>query len=136
VFRIVYSSTLNPAVGRAEIESILREARENNGRDGVTGAWLMKDRDCLSALEGPPEAVRRLGERIWDDHRHDNFQLLDMRAANHRLFEGSALAFMDMDHSSVADLEAQEGLAWLCGFAGGPAAFAAHGLPPRPKNKD
>jgi hypothetical protein len=89
----------------------------------------MKGRDCLSALEGPPEAVRVIAERIWDDRRHQEFRLYDMRATNHRLFPDWHLGFIDIDAEELETLEAHEGLNWLCTFAGGPASFAANGLP-------
>ena len=136
MFRVVYSSKLDPAVGRAEIDAIVRDARLNNAREGVTGAWVMKDRDCLSALEGPPEAVRALAERIWDDNRHSDFQIRDMRPATQRKFQDSPLDFIDVGEASVETLHDDDSLRWLCGFAGGPAAFCARGLPPSPDGED
>lgn len=136
MFRIAYTSRLNPAVGRAEIESVLEQSRARNRRDGVTGAWLMKGYDCLASLEGPPEAVRAATERIWDDRRHDDFRLRDMRATTLLLFKGWDLYFVDMEAASVSEIEAHDGLRWLCGFAGGVAAFKAHGLPQERDGED
>lgn len=128
MFRIVYTSRLDPAIGRAEIEAIVARAQARNREDRVTGAWLMRGRDCLSALEGPPKAVRDTTERIWDDHRHSEFRLHAMKATDHRHFEGWDLEFVDVDDASLARIEAHPGLRWLCGFAGGAEAFVEHGL--------
>lgn len=128
MFRIVYTSTLSSAVGRAEIDAILEEARERNARDDVTGAWLMHGRACLSALEGPPEAVRQIGESVWDDRRHENFRLCDMRPVSQRLFRGWPLHYLDVSDGNSDALNDHDGLRWLCTFAGGVEAFAAKGL--------
>ena len=136
MFRIVYSSRLDPALGRAEIEAILHHARADNARDGVTGAWLMRGRDCLSALEGPPDQVRETAERIWDDKRHSEFRIRDMRPATRRKFPSSALRFMDVDEAMLDTLESDDALRWLCDFADGPAAFIANGVPTEPDHED
>jgi len=133
VFRIVYTSSLDPAVGIAEVEAIVRDAQAHNGRLAITGAWLMHRRDCLAALEGPPEAVRQLTERIWDDRRHAQFRLRDMKAVEYRQFEGWPLRYLDAASADPEELSADPGLRWLCGFAGGVETFCAHGLPDDPE---
>ncbi len=132
MFRIVYTSRLDPAIGRAEIEAIVARAQARNKRDGITGAWLMRGRDCLSALEGPPKAVRETTERIWDDRRHSEFRLHEMKPTDDRHFEGWDLEFLDVDDQSLARIEAHPGLSWLCRFAGGAEAFVSQGLPSEP----
>jgi hypothetical protein len=132
VFRIVYTSTLDPAIGSAEVEAIVRDAQAHNERHAITGVWLMHGRDCLSALEGPPEAVRQLAERIWDDRRHAQFRLRDMKAVEYRLFEGRPLQFLDATTADPEDWSADPGLRWLCSFAGGVETFCERGLPEEP----
>lgn len=136
MFRVVYSSRLAPAVGQAEIEAIIAGSKARNQEGGVTGVWLMAGRDCLSMLEGPPETVRATVERIWADKRHSDFQLRDMRAVTQRKFQGWPLRFIAVDEAGLEALEDDEALRWLCNFAGGPAAFAANGLPPESDPKD
>lgn len=132
MFRIVYTSSLDPAVGNAEVEAIIKNAQAYNAHHAITGAWLMHGRDCLSALEGPPEAVRQLTERIWDDRRHSQFRLRDMKAADHRLFEGWPLQFFDAYSGDPEVWNDHPGLRWLCGFAGGVDSFIDAGLPADP----
>ena len=135
MFRIVYTSSLDPAVGSAEVEAIIRDSQARNARHAITGAWLMHERECLSALEGPPEAVRLVTERIWDDRRHNKFRLRDMKAADHRLFEGWPLQFLDAAWADAEQWNDHPGLRWLCSFAGGVDAFLEAGLPADPTSE-
>lgn len=136
MFRVVYTSQLDPSVGRAEVEAIIQQARARNAQAGVTGVWLMRGRDCLSALEGPPDQVRDTAERIWDDKRHSDFRIRDMRPTMRRKFPSSALRFMDVDEAVLDTLESDAALRWLCDFAAGPAAFIAEGVPAEPDQED
>jgi hypothetical protein len=128
VFRVVYSSRLDPAIGVAEIAAIVDKAQRKNRRHNISGVWLMRDRDCLSALEGPPQAVRAVVERIWDDKRHFDFQLLQMDTPDHREFEGWDLEYFQINEGACETLSSHAGLKWLCEFAGGASAFAKRGL--------
>lgn len=128
MFRVVYTSRLAPDLGSAEIASIVHASQARNARDGVTCAWLMRERDCLSALEGPPLAVRNTVERIWDDRRNTDFRIAFMTTSEHRLFEGWPIKFIEVDEDARDMLTGHEGLNWLCGFAGGADAFIASGL--------
>lgn len=128
MFTIVYTSRLDPAIGRAEVEGMLRQAQRNNRQRGVTGAWMMKDRDCLSALEGPPKVVQEVTELIWDDRRHFDFTLCEMKRIEHRKFDGWDLEFLDATPACLPRIEAHAGLRWLCEFAGGASQFVSHGL--------
>ena len=132
MFRVVYSSRLETGVGSAEVEAIVTESRERNARDQITGAWLMRGRDCLAALEGPPQAVRATVERVWDDRRVTQFRLHDMGAADDRLFEIWPLHFLEVTSADPAQINGHEGLAWLCEFAGGVERFIDQGLPAGP----
>lgn len=136
MFRIVYSSCLETGVGSAEIESIVTESRERNARDQITGAWLMRGRECLAALEGPPQAVRATVERIWDDRRHTRFHLHAMGAADDRLFPSCPLQFINLTSADPATLTEHDGLAWLCSFAGGVERLMDEGLAALPGWKD
>lgn len=102
---------------------------DHNLDSGITGAWLICGKDCLSALEGPPLAVRETTERIWDDRRHSEFRLEHMSACERRLFEDWPLEQLKPpDFEARPDLLAHEGLTWLGQFTGGLDRFLIHGL--------
>lgn len=119
MFRVAYRSTLKAGVGEAEILSIAERSAEKNREAGLTGAWLLSGRTCLGALEGDPRVLRHLIETIWDDPRHDEFEVLEMRTSDSALFDWPFRLVRAGTFVAEPDLKAHPGLIWLAGFAGG-----------------
>jgi len=98
LFRLVYYSrnriAKDPAVLANEIRHILEASRINNARVGVTGA-LMFNAGCFGqVLEGPPDAVEVVFERIQQDVRHGDVSLLETREVETRAFEAWSMGFV------------------------------------------
>lgn len=92
--RIIYGS--RPALdapAATAIRDILRRARRNNGRRGITGALLFTGDRFVQVLEGPAAAVRGTFERIAQDRRHSQITLLHAAPVEARAFAGWALGY-------------------------------------------
>jgi len=61
---------------KAEIANILATARVHNAKVGITGGLINTNYAFAQLLEGPGEAIDDLMERIEDDPRHVNVQIL------------------------------------------------------------
>ncbi len=70
----------------AMLDGILLQARRNNGRDGVTGALIVRADIYLQLLEGPETAVTGLFERIARDDRHLAVRQVSATTVAARLF--------------------------------------------------
>ncbi len=70
----------------AMLSGILSGARRNNARDGITGALIVRADLYLQWLEGPPETLARLYDRILVDDRHLEVQHLDGGPISERRF--------------------------------------------------
>ena len=70
----------------AQVDSILTASRANNADAGLTGALIYDNRIFLQALEGPPDGIRTVFDRIAQDPRHTDISLLTVRAQEGRLF--------------------------------------------------
>jgi hypothetical protein len=70
----------------ATLNAILFEARENNARDGITGALICRQDLYLQLLEGPEAVVEAAFARIARDDRHLEVRPLLRRSAAARLF--------------------------------------------------
>lgn len=70
----------------AMLSGILRGARRNNARDGITGALIVRADLYLQWLEGPPDTLAALYERILVDDRHLDIIHLDGGPAAERRF--------------------------------------------------
>jgi hypothetical protein len=58
------------------VTDIVRRARISNAARGITGLLVFDGMSFLQHLEGPPEAVGELTERILRDQRHTDIRIL------------------------------------------------------------
>lgn len=99
-FRLVYRSrSLLPEGKEANEEGlaeILRVARTNNRKLGVTGALVLYEHKQRFAqvLEGPEADVKELLDRIKADPRHDNVEVCAAEMVPARLFTRWAMALV------------------------------------------
>ena len=77
IVRLIYASRLKKKLDHAAVEKIADVSRRNNKKLGVTGALCSSPRGFLQILEGPPEAVNELYNRIVRDPRHADVTLLE-----------------------------------------------------------
>lgn len=126
MFRVAYRSNLCPETKPADIKRIVAAANARNADLDITGVWMLSDGDCLSAIEGPPLAVREIMDTIWDDPRHTDVKLVVMEQTDERLFDGWALRFLPNEEIEAdPGLHDHAGVSWLAAHAGGVDAFYA-----------
>lgn len=108
VHRLIYRSHSRLPEGQesAELGAILRVARTNNARHGVTGALMLYDNWFAQVLEGPEAEVVRLFETIRADPRHDGIDLRLQETVSGRLFERWAMAYVGEHHMPDTPLTA------------------------------
>jgi len=103
-FRLIYRSrSLLPEgqdANEAGLAEILKTARQNNQRLGVTGALILYGEKGRFAqvLEGPEDTVKDLLTRIKADPRHDSIEVREAGAAPARLFTRWAMALVLEHH--------------------------------------
>lgn len=78
-----------------DILDIARASMRNNRDFGLTGALYFDDRQFCQVLEGAPEAVRRMFERIARDPRHADVAVLNEGPVAARRFEHWSMKFVD-----------------------------------------
>lgn len=67
---VAYVSSANGLPDEAHLEALLKDARERNLTEGVTGALLFHDGTFFQYFEGPPEGVHRVYQRILRSPLH------------------------------------------------------------------
>ena len=102
-FRLIYRSrSLLPEgqEGEAELAEILKVARQNNQKLGVTGALILYQEKGRFAqvLEGPEDRVKALIDSIKKDPRHDSVEIREAGDAPARLFKRWAMALVLEHH--------------------------------------
>ena len=97
VYQILYCSrnTLcgTGAEDKAQLDSILRSSRINNGRVGVTGALFYNTVFFAQVLEGSFAQVQRVFERLQMDPRHSDLVVLQSGFTGQRDFPDWSMAF-------------------------------------------
>jgi len=103
----IYASAARHALDDAARRELLRVARTNNERLGVTGMLLYVENSFFQVLEGEPEVVDELFLRIAGDPRHGNVTEIIREPITRRAFPEWSMGYAAV---SRADILATTGL--------------------------
>ncbi|WP_300974252.1 BLUF domain-containing protein [Sphingomonas sp. LHG3406-1] len=84
--RLAYTSLAALDLSVDQLFDIGQTARDLNALDGVTGLLLFNGTHFLQWVEGAPETVDELMERLRRDQRHSAVEVRETQLANDRLF--------------------------------------------------
>ena len=87
LYRIVFVSTATEPLSPRRARKLVIAATRNNRALGVTGMLLYANERFLGTLEGPESAVQLIYERVQNDYRHKNVDMLRFESITERLFE-------------------------------------------------
>lgn len=102
MIQLIYISTAQHGLARAEPPAILSVSQRNNRRVGVTGMLMYDGLRFLQALEGDETAVRETFARIRGDSRHRGVVALSDRTILAREFGAWDMAYEDSLTSPTA----------------------------------
>ena len=117
LYEVLYVSTLASNQPPNVVADIAGRARVVNAELDITGLLIFDGQRFCQQLEGPQKAVLKLIERIRNDSRHVNVEVIHHGPLAGRRFQQFSLAF-----STLEDVEALARLEQLDG-AGAVAAF-------------
>jgi hypothetical protein len=101
---LLYVSSAVKAFSKDELVELLATARDNNARLGITGLLLYKDGNFMQMLEGEPEKVGALADKIAADPRHRGLAVLYKAPIEERQFPDWAMGFRDLRSPEVKEL--------------------------------
>ena len=101
LYEVLYVSTLAPDQPLSVVAEIAGRARQVNSELDITGLLIFDGQRFCQQLEGPQKAVLKLIERIRNDPRHVNVEVLHNGPLAGRRFQQFSLAF-----STVEDVDA------------------------------
>ena len=101
LFRVVYFSR-NAIEGsletqRAEVNAILEASQRNNREAGISGVLVFNNGVFGQVLEGPPEEVEDMFDRIQADERHFDVTVLETAPLARRSFAQWSMGFVGAD---------------------------------------
>ena len=76
LFEIFYCSVLKQDLPPATVGAIVTQARARNAQHEITGLLVFDGMRFCQHLEGPPEAVKTLMQRIDQDSRHTDVRVV------------------------------------------------------------
>lgn len=84
--RLVYTSR-HENVSSVTLDTILKSSQKNNTRDLVTGVLVVEEGNFLQLIEGRREEIAKCFERIMEDKRHYDVQVISCGDVSKRLFQ-------------------------------------------------
>ncbi len=97
LYRLTYTSRRDPAFNSVQIIDILQACKRNNPLQGITGILFFDNSNFLQRLEGTESGVKALVEKLKQDDRHGDFQVLEEGPMTQRQFKLWSMYFIDGD---------------------------------------
>ena len=117
LYEVLYVSTIAPDQPLSVVAEIAGRARVVNAELDITGLLIFDGQRFCQQLEGPQKAVLKLIERIRNDPRHINVEVLHHGPLAGRRFQQFTLAFSTVeDVDALARMEQLDGEAALAAF--------------------
>jgi hypothetical protein len=119
LYEILYVSTLAPEAPLSAVADIAVKARQANAERDITGLLIFDGMRFCQQLEGGQKQVLALLERIREDNRHINLQVLHHGELTARRFRRFSLGYcMVEDDDVLGRMEQLDGQAALDAFTG------------------
>jgi hypothetical protein len=93
ILQLTYSSISTKRMLTPDLYSILRTSRRNNQKNKITGLLIYSGDTFLQYLEGPKTSVHILFEKISQDNRHSEVNVLAEEKCSTRIFPKWEMAY-------------------------------------------
>ncbi len=104
IYKLIYTSKAAPGTTDATLEDILATARGHNSGADITGVLLYFDNSFIQLLEGKRNDVMALYDKIKDDPRHTDVDLMFEEYQEGRVFGDWRMAYVPLDRDSARKL--------------------------------
>ena len=102
--QFAYYSTLSDGFGASCVGAVIKAARAFNATHGITGVLLFDGERFCQYIEGEPQTLQRLVDRIRQDPRHkDVVTLLHAPLAGGRRYPHWSMAFSDVEDDGIIE---------------------------------
>lgn len=103
---LVYISSAVSLMSEQELTEMLRQSRDNNQRNNITGMLLYKDGNFMQVIEGEDATVAELHKKILLDSRHKDIMTLLKGPIASRQFGNWSMAFHNINLLSEGERDA------------------------------
>ena len=118
LYEVLYVSTIASSAPLSVVAAIAARSRAWNAQHEITGLLIFDGMRFCQQLEGQPQAVLSLLDRIKLDARHSNVTIFHRGGLQARRFRSFAMAFSTLeDADALAKLEVLDGEAAISAFS-------------------
>ncbi len=103
LIHIAYASAAAPGFDDAAIRELLDRTRKKNADAGITGVLLHVERSFFQILEGTPEVLTPLYEKLQIDRRHTNISKLVEEPISRREFGGWSMGLAQVTAREISE---------------------------------
>ncbi|MGM9516374.1 BLUF domain-containing protein [Roseateles sp. DB2] len=100
--RLLYASRAAEGTKEAQLAAILKQSREHNPPEGITGLLCLSDGVFIQVLEGARDAVNARYKAIVQDPRHHDVILLSYEEIDERRFAGWSMGQVNLHRLNPA----------------------------------
>lgn len=93
IFQLVYVSRAREKMDTSSLDEILSLARTNNSARNITGMLLYHDGSFIQVLEGEQDDVENLYEKISQDSRHEDANVVLRTEVEERAFNQWSMGY-------------------------------------------
>jgi len=105
LIHLIYASTATHDFNDEQLTQLLQQSRAANESHHLTGMLLYSARNFFQVLEGAPEDVDRLYEKLPKDDRHFKMTLIIREPIQKRCFADWSMGFSSMSADELANME-------------------------------
>ena len=95
MYRLAYKSVVSGTLTKSDLKQILSTSVSRNQADNLTGALCFSRDTFVQVLEGPRHKLNKLFQRIAEDTRHKDVELIGLEPIQDRIFGNWSMAFID-----------------------------------------
>lgn len=86
LYRLIYVSKVKEGLGKDDLDAILNKALDNNKELDITGMLIFNHKYFFQVLEGARNHVNQTYNKIVQDERHYDCEILSAKKVNSRIF--------------------------------------------------
>ena len=99
---LAYTSIANHHMSHQELIDLLSACRKSNSDKGITGTLLYMEGCFFQVLEGPPDTLEVLYEKISQDKRHHSVMKLTLEPLVERAFKNWTVSYQSVTREELA----------------------------------
>ncbi len=103
LYEMLYVSYAPNGMDRDALLALLKVARENNAKHGITGLLAYHQRELMQLIEGERADVEQLFSNIVNDSRHQQVKKLHEGTISARGFSEWRMGFVAPDEDALRD---------------------------------